>query len=124
MRTIILFVVISLILSVLRRRRTGTGPPVSRPSGLGIPRPSAPPTAPPSAPATPASPAADRRRRNMLERVEQARTQARRRSEAEASNAAAESAYGGRTEIPGGIDPKLLDAGRTPQPTPEPLHPK
>jgi hypothetical protein len=123
MRTVILFVVISLILSMLRRRRTGAGPPVARPTGLGIPRPSVPPSTP-AAPAVPTSAAADRRRRNLMERVEQSRTQARRRAEAEASNAAAESAYGGRTEIPGGIDPKLLDVGRTPQPTPEPIHPK
>jgi len=60
----------------------------------------------------------------VRERAEQARTQTRRRIEIEAENAAAEATVGPRTDIPGGIDPRLLDAGRTPQPTPDPIHPR
>jgi hypothetical protein len=144
MRTFIIFIVISIVLSMLRRNRAGgMGPPVAKPRGLGDllrPEPAPPTAAPKRAPAARPSrktitrPAAkptarsiakaDARRRGALERVEDFRDQARRRAETDAANTAAESAVGERTAVPGGIDPRLLERDRTPQPTPEPLHPR
>jgi hypothetical protein len=131
-RQIIIFVIVALVLSALRRGRgAGTGPPVARPWLR-------PTTTPPPGPASPApirepgvelgpsqkTQTGGRRTTEVWERIERARTETRRRRETEAANAAAEAAVGPRTSVPGGIDPKLLDAGRTPPPTPDPIHPR
>jgi hypothetical protein len=91
------------------------------------PQDSAPPAPTPREPARSSSPTARevaRRTTAIRERVESARVQTRRRKEIETANAAAEAAVGPRTDVPGGIDPRLLDAGRTPGPTPDPIHPR
>lgn len=130
MRQIIIFIIVALVLSAIRRGRSaGTGPPVARP--WLRPTTSLPPGSTP--PATPREPVGEtpaktrahgRPTSEVWERIERARTEARRRKEIETANAAAEAAVGPRTDVPGGIDPRLLEAGRTPPPTPDPIHPR
>jgi hypothetical protein len=145
MRQVIIFVVIAIVMSLLRRRQnTGTGTPTAPMPGRLFRMPE-PPTASPSPPPalaparsarpargapaprrgpTPSAATRARQERMSLERIEQKRTDLRRRVEAEVANAAATAEAGPHTEMPGGIDPRLLDQGRTPQPTPTPLHPR
>ena len=131
MRQVIIFIIVALVLSALRRgRAAGTGPPVTRPWMRPTTSPPSPvPTPTPretiAGPAPPGKTGArGPRASEVWERIERARTETRRRMETEAANAAAEAAVGPRTDIPGGIDPKLLEAGRTPPPTPDPIHPR
>jgi len=132
MRQIILFIVMAVVLSLLRRGRApGTGTPAAPPPGLDrMPRLFRDPQrgpAPPKA-AAPEPPTRDRggdaRAKRIRERVEGRRDELRRRAEAQAARAEAERAAGPHTEIPGGIDPRLLDRDRTPPPTPDPIHPR
>jgi hypothetical protein len=140
MRQIIVFIIVALVLSALRRGRgAGTGPPVAGPwlKPVMTPTPTPAPTpatsggkpAAASKGARASSPTSSdreiqRRATLVRERVENARVQTRRRNEIEAANAVTEAAAGPRTDIPGGIDPRLLDVGRTPPPTPDPIHPR
>ena len=124
---LIVFVGIAILMSIINRNRAArTGSPTT-PGIPGLfrtppapPHPSAPP--PPSAPPT-AMPESVRARR-IREAVEQRRTELRRRAESRAASEAAVRAAGPRSEIPGGIDPRLLDRDRTPPPTPDPIHPR
>jgi hypothetical protein len=131
MRQIILFIVVAMVLSLLNRRRApGAGPPVAPPPGLDrIPKRFGETERRPESPMEPAAPptrerAGDAMAQRMRERVERRRDELRRRAEADAARAEAERAAGPRTETPGGIDPRLLEQGRTPLPTPEPIHPR
>jgi hypothetical protein len=120
-----------MVLSLLNRRRTpGAGPPTAPPPGLDrIPKLFGETERRPAPPPAPAEPptwerAGDTMARRMRERVERRRDELRRRAETDAASTEAERAAGPRTETPGGIDPRLLEQGRTPPPTPEPIHPR
>jgi hypothetical protein len=127
---IYIIVIAAMVISGLRRGR-GAGPPIDRRwMKLPLPRPSSGSSTTGPSPPEQASASsrttreAARRTDAIRERIERARTETRRRKEIEAANAAAEAAVGPRTDVPGGIDPRLLDAGRTPPPTPDPIHPR
>ena len=134
MRGVIVFFVIAIVMSLLRRGRgRGAGSPAAPPPGLdripsllrGTPFEPSPQVSGPKAKPDPVRDAKLAKQvRTTRARVDRQRTETQRRIEAEAANATATAPGGPHTASPGGIDPRLLQRDRTPTPTPEPLHPR